>query len=216
MKTTMPAHLALYLADAVLAAVSHDDMTPVITGVQLTRHEGGLRALATDRYRVHEVTLADAKTTGKADESPIMPAAAFKWLKRTMPIVAPRRLDRDAATVNITIGASAAVSIITASGDAASFITSTIKGNYPPLHRLFEIAEKAERWTGDVSYKPTFLGSLAALLPDRDCTQPRLKQTAGGLTDGEVATKPGPILATAGDGERITARALIQPSLILR
>lgn len=221
MKTIMPAHLALYLADAMLAAVSPDTMTPVITGIHLERDGKKLRATATDRYRVHEVTLADAKTTGDGGEHHIMPSGALRWLKRTMPIVAPRRADRASATVTLrTTGTgedrSIVVNIETADGNAASYITKTITGNFPPLHRLFEIAEKAERWTGDVAYKPTFLGSLAALLPGRDYTQPRLKQTAAESTDGKPATKPGPILATAGDGDRITARALIQPNLILR
>ncbi len=220
MKTTMPAPLALYLAKATLAAVSTDDVTPVITGVHLARHGKALRATATDRYRVHEVTLEAATTHGKADESVLLPSSAFRWIQRAMRIIAPRKSDRVSTTVTISTRISdqltrALLTINTADGDSMTLDTATIKGNFPPVYRLIDAAVDAPRYAGDVRLNTYFLGKLAAIMPDSDGSYaPVLKQTAM-QRDGEPIDKPGALYAVA-TADGITARALIQPNLLLR
>lgn len=216
MKTTMPAPLALYLADAMLAAVSTDTVTPIITSVQLTKLGKKLRATATDRYRVHEVTLDAAVTTGKADEAVNLPASALRWVQRAMRIVAPRHRDRAAATVTIVTLPSGKVSltITTGEGESTNLTADPVAGNFPPVGRLIDKAEQADCYTGPVKLKPYFLGKLAALMVEAHAA-PTLKVTQADDFNGYPSGKPGPVLVTT-DAEGIIARALVQPNLMIR
>lgn len=216
MKTTMTAARAIYLAEAMLAAIATDEVTPIITATNLSRVGSKLRAVATDRYRVHEVVLADAVTTGRKDESVNVPPSALTWLVRTLRIVAPRRKTYvTTVTIQTRKDADELVHIIVTIKNADSITTLdtlAIKGNYPPVSRLFDAAEQAERYDGPFSLNPTFLGKIEKLRDNRGGAvqfHPTASTTAG---------KPGPMLINVPiDGEEgTTARALVQPNLMLR
>jgi len=74
----LPLGDALYLARSGVAAASKDDVTPVITGVLLSAEDGVVKALSTDRYRVHRATLA---VEGVGSFPPfLVPEKALRWL----------------------------------------------------------------------------------------------------------------------------------------
>ena len=215
MKTTMPAHTALYLADAMLAGVSTDKVTPVITGVNLTRHGKALRATVTDRYRVHQVTLDAAVTTSTKDESALIPSSVFTWITRTLRIVAPRSRG-DKAVVEIAthkipdVPTRRRVSVTILVGDDKVILTTaTIPGNFPPVARLIDEAEAAEQYTGPVALKLGFISKMEKLNPEAHAAG-RFKHTAA-----PDSNRPGPVLVTY-DADGIAARGLVQPNLILR
>ena len=64
----------------VMVAASHDDARPVLTGVYFEAHEGGLRLVATDSYRL---ALRDVPAV-KANLTALIPARALRELHRTV------------------------------------------------------------------------------------------------------------------------------------
>lgn len=209
MKTTMPAPLALYLAAAMLAAVSRDEVTPILTAVHLEREGRSLKATATDRYRVHELTLDEAQTTGTDDVN--LPASALRWIIQAMRTIAPRARDRAEATVTIQTRKakepSVEVTVTAANGDTMTLTTTPIAAKFPPMARMIEKAEAAEPYLGSVRVNTKFMASLAKLTGDTWPNAPRFTQTKHPELDRPDAlyalyTAPG-----------IRARALIMPLL---
>lgn len=220
MKITMPATTALYVLDAMLAAVSPDEFTPVIHAARFEKNGKALRATSTDRYRIHEVTVADVVKSGRKDEGVTISAPTLKRVRRAIGLVAPRRLDKDLATVTIqTIEHDDKHKVITTINYDTEWITMTslaVDGNYPPVGRLFDEAEAALGWVGEVSLNVYYLGKLQALNPSTSGPG-RFKHTAHSADEAPHGRKhrPGPVLVTY-EGEGITARGLLQPNLLLR
>ena len=64
----------------VMVAASHDDARPVLTGVYFESHEGALRLVATDSYRLALRDVPAVRTTVAA----LIPARALRELQRTV------------------------------------------------------------------------------------------------------------------------------------
>lgn len=118
-------------ADAVAqvsVAASRDDVTPVITGVQFEISENSLSLTATDRYRV-ALRGVDWETSGDAEElSALVPAKIVTEVGKTF---------AHAAQVSVSIVKSDDRELIAFSGDNKTVTSLLIKGNYPPVRRLF-------------------------------------------------------------------------------
>jgi len=114
----------------VVVAASREDVTPVITGVNLTLQASGLSLVATDRYRVAVREIAwDAPFSAAADSTTaLVPARTLGEVGKSF---------GHAEKISITIVKNGERELI-AFADGAKTVTSLlIKGNFPPVGRLF-------------------------------------------------------------------------------
>jgi DNA polymerase-3 subunit beta len=118
-------------ADAIAqvsVAASRDDVTPVITGVQFEITDNALSLTATDRYRV-ALRGVDWETTGAEQElTALVPAKIVTEVGKTF---------AHAKEVSIAIVKNNDRELIAFSGDEKTVTSLLIKGNYPPVRRLF-------------------------------------------------------------------------------
>ena len=112
----------------VVVAASRDDVTPVITGVQLEASAASISLTATDRYRV---AVRELPWQGPADEtttSALVPARTLQEVGRTF---------AGAGDVSIGITRGNDRELISFSADRRTVTSLLIKGNFPPVKRLF-------------------------------------------------------------------------------
>ena len=119
-------------ADAVAqvtVAASRDDVTPVITGVQLEVGETSLSLVATDRYRVAVRDIDwDGGTTSSACSVALIPDRTLSEIGKTFV---------HSGTVGVSIVRSDDRELIAFSADKRTVTSLLIKGNFPPVKRLF-------------------------------------------------------------------------------
>jgi DNA polymerase III subunit beta len=114
----------------VAVAASRDDVTPVITGVQLEISEGNLSLIATDRYRVavRDVDWDSGNSADQATVNALVPARTLQEVGKTF---------GHSATVSVTIARGDERELIAFSADNKTVTSLLIKGNFPPVKRLF-------------------------------------------------------------------------------
>jgi DNA polymerase III subunit beta len=114
----------------VAVAASRDDVTPVITGVQLEVRENHLSLVATDRYRV-AVREIDWDGGGVASEDTVtalVPARTLQEIGKTF---------GHSGTISVAITSRDDRELIAFSADRKTVTSLLIKGNFPPVRRLF-------------------------------------------------------------------------------
>lgn len=109
-------------------AASKEDVTPVITGVQFEIEEGTLTLTATDRYRV---------ATRGIDWSPAGETSAINALVPAKIVTEVGKTFGNDSTVHITIVKEQDRELIAFRGGSKTVTSVLIKGNYPPVQRLF-------------------------------------------------------------------------------
>lgn len=198
---------AAWFARALLAGASTDDVTPVITGVNITISKGRIQGTSTDRYRVHEAHIEDDTITG--DSTFLAPGDALRWIVKNVAYFG-RAGSFDGPKVTITVvptkdgpGTIALEMSRHIDSRVISYTDTLVKGNFPPVHRLFEIAEKAE-----VTDARSTAINLDFLTKARSLARDRHEPATFKYTATDNPNKPGPLLLTFRDG-----RALIQPNL---
>jgi DNA polymerase-3 subunit beta len=113
----------------VVLAASRDDVTPVITGVQLEVGPNSLSLVATDRYRVAIRDIPwDAGDSGVSEATALVPARILAEIGKTF---------AHAPTVQVSIVGDSERELIAFSADERAVTSLLIKGNYPPVKRLF-------------------------------------------------------------------------------
>jgi DNA polymerase-3 subunit beta len=117
----------------VAVAASRDDVTPVITGVQLEVGETDISLVATDRYRVAVRTIAwdSGRAGGDGASAPmhaLVPARTLQEVGRTF---------GSASTVSVSLTGNQDRELIAFRADDKTVTSLLIKGNYPPVRRLF-------------------------------------------------------------------------------
>jgi DNA polymerase-3 subunit beta len=114
----------------VAVAASRDDVTPVITGVQLEVADTELSLVATDRYRVAIRTIAfdSGRTESGEVKHALVPARTLQEVGRTF---------GSASTVSVSISGNQDRELIAFHADHRTVTSLLIKGNYPPVRRLF-------------------------------------------------------------------------------
>lgn len=125
--TVQAADFAEAIAQVSLAA-SKEDVTPVITGVQCEISGGTLTLTATDRYRVATRGIEWKSADGNDNQSALVPAKIIAEVGKTF------ALDE---TVEITIIKEADRELVAFKGGSKTVTSVLIKGNYPPVQRLF-------------------------------------------------------------------------------
>lgn len=109
-------------------AASKDDVTPVITGVQFEISENSLTLTATDRYRVATRGI-DWEHAGDQDSlSALVPSKIVTEVGKTF---------SGDGQVNVSIIKDGERELIAFTGGTKTVTSLLIKGNYPPVGRLF-------------------------------------------------------------------------------
>ena len=110
-------------------AASRDDVTPVLTGVLLEVSGTELSLVATDRYRV---ALRDVNWDGQSTEtSALVPARTLQEVGKTF-------AHND--TISVAFSGSNDREIISFTAGNKTVTSLLIKGNFPPVRRLFPAA----------------------------------------------------------------------------
>lgn len=113
----------------VAVAASRDDVTPVITGVQLEVSGDNISLVATDRYRVavREIPWKAAQV-GTESATALVPARTLAEIGKTF---------GHSGTIAVTITNSDDRELIAFQADRKTVTSLLIKGNFPPVKRLF-------------------------------------------------------------------------------
>jgi DNA polymerase-3 subunit beta len=114
----------------VAVAASRDDVTPVITGVQLEISENSLSLVATDRYRVavREVEWDGGDAAASSSLTALVPARTLQEVGKTF---------GHSGTISVAITNSDERELIAFTADKKTVTSLLIKGNFPPVKRLF-------------------------------------------------------------------------------
>src|SRR5690606_10820068 len=113
----------------VAVAASRDDVTPVITGVQLEVSDNSLGLVATDRYRVaiREIPW-DSGTSSITEATALVPARTLSEVGKTF---------SHSGNVTVSVTSNDDRELIAFSADNKTVTSLLIKGNFPPVRRLF-------------------------------------------------------------------------------
>lgn len=122
----VPADVFAEAVGQVAVAASRDDVTPVITGVQLAVSNNELSLVATDRFRVAIRDVAFDGATSDLDA--LVPARTILEVSKTF---------SHAGTISVTLSDQPERKIIAFSADQKTVTSQLIRGNYPPVRKLF-------------------------------------------------------------------------------
>jgi len=113
----------------VAVAASRDDVTPVITGVQLEISENSLSLVATDRYRVavREIEWT-ANDSSIESVTALVPARTLQEIGKTF---------GHSGSIAVAITNTDDRELIAFQADRKTVTSLLIKGNFPPVKRLF-------------------------------------------------------------------------------
>lgn len=125
---TVPADIFAEAIAQVSLAASREDVTPVITGVQFEVAENALTLTATDRYRVATRRIDWQPEGDNTQVSALVPAKVVIEVGKTF---------SSEATVSVAIVKSEDRELIAFTGGNKTVTSLLIKGNYPPVGRLF-------------------------------------------------------------------------------
>jgi len=111
-------------------AASRDDVTPVITGVQLEISENSLSLVATDRYRVavREIDWDPGSNAAQGTITALVPARTLQEVGKTF---------GHSGTISVAITSTDDRELIAFTAEKKTVTSLLIKGNFPPVRRLF-------------------------------------------------------------------------------
>jgi DNA polymerase III subunit beta len=111
-------------------AASRDDVTPVLTGVQLEVTGTQLSLVATDRYRValRDIPWDGGSTPGEEGTNALVPARTLQEVGKTF---------AHGGDISIAFSGAGDREIIAFTAGNKTVTSLLIKGNFPPVRRLF-------------------------------------------------------------------------------
>ena len=113
----------------VAVAASRDDVTPVITGVQLEITESSISLVATDRYRVAVREIDWTASEDSIDSvTALVPARTLQEIGKTF---------GHSGSISVAITSTDDRELIAFQADKKTVTSLLIKGNFPPVKRLF-------------------------------------------------------------------------------
>lgn len=126
---SVPASFFTEAISQVAMAASKDDVTPVITGVLFETNENILTLTATDRYRVATRSIEWQNLDENLENlNALVPARIVLEVGKTF---------HDAENINVTFVKESDTELIAFSDSQKTVTSLLIKGNYPPVQRLF-------------------------------------------------------------------------------
>lgn len=156
----------------VAVAASRDDVTPVITGVQLEVRENNLSLVATDRYRVavRELDWDGGTVASEETVTALVPARTLQEVGKTF---------GHSGTISVSITSRDDRELIAFSAEKKTVTSLLIKGNFPPVRRLFP--ETVENYAVVNTAELIEATRRVALVLEREAAL-RYSFTADGLT----------------------------------
>ncbi|HEY8913449.1 DNA polymerase III subunit beta [Lacisediminihabitans sp.] len=126
----LPADAFATAVSQVAVAASRDDVTPVITGVQLEVSNNSLTLVATDRYRVavREIEWDSGDVASTETLTALVPARTLQEIAKTF---------GHSGTISVAITSTDDRELIAFRADRKTVTSLLIKGNFPPVKRLF-------------------------------------------------------------------------------
>jgi len=126
----LPADAFATAVSQVAVAASRDDVTPVITGVQLEVSNNSLTLVATDRYRVavREIEWDSGDVASTETLTALVPARPLQEIAKTF---------GHSGTISVAITSTDDRELIAFRADRKTVTSLLIKGNFPPVKRLF-------------------------------------------------------------------------------
>jgi len=126
----LPAEAFATAVAQVAVAASRDDVTPVITGVQLEVSENRLTMVATDRYRVavRGIDWDSQDATATETLTALVPARTLQEIGKTF---------AHSGSISVAITNTDDRELIAFRADRKTVTSLLIKGNFPPVKRLF-------------------------------------------------------------------------------
>ncbi|MBK0418735.1 DNA polymerase III subunit beta [Leucobacter sp. CSA1] len=124
----VPADVFAEAVGQVSLAASKDDVTPVITGVQFEVDENSLTLTATDRYRVATRGIDWENRAGEESLTALVPSKIVTEVGKTF---------SGDGQVQLAIVKDGERELVAFSGGRKTVTSLLIKGNYPPVGRLF-------------------------------------------------------------------------------
>jgi DNA polymerase-3 subunit beta len=126
----LPADAFATAVAQVAVAASRDDVTPVITGVQLEVSGNSLTLVATDRYRVavREIEWDSGDSGSTETLTALVPARTLQEIGKTF---------GHSGTISVAITSTDDRELIAFRADRKTVTSLLIKGNFPPVKRLF-------------------------------------------------------------------------------
>ncbi len=126
----LPAEAFSAAVAQVAVAASRDDVTPVITGVQLEVSENSLTLVATDRYRVavRSIDWDPGEAASTETMTALVPAKTLQEIGKTF---------AHSGTISVAITNTDDRELIAFRADRKTVTSLLIKGNFPPVKRLF-------------------------------------------------------------------------------
>ncbi len=114
----------------VAVAASRDDVTPVITGVQLEVVDNRISLVATDRYRVavREIDWDNGENTTPDNLVALVPARTLQEVGKTF---------GHSSTISVAFTSKDDRELIAFTADKKTVTSLLIKGSFPPVRRLF-------------------------------------------------------------------------------
>ncbi len=174
---TLPGDAFSDAVGQVSVAASRDDVTPVITGVQLEIAENRLSLVATDRYRV-AVREIDWESSSVAEGvTALVPARTLSELGKIF---------GHSAQISVTIVTGGDRELIAFSADQKTVTSLLIKGNFPPVKRLFP--ETVDNYAVMSTAELIEATRRVALVLERDAAL-RYSFSADGLTLEAIGTE---------------------------
>jgi DNA polymerase-3 subunit beta len=126
---SLPAESFANAVAQVAVAASRDDVTPVITGVQLEVSSTSLSLVATDRYRVAVREIEwDAGDSITGTITALVPARTLTEIGKTF---------GHSGTISVAITNTDERELIAFQAEKRTVTSLLIKGNFPPVKRLF-------------------------------------------------------------------------------
>lgn len=201
---------------------SSRNITPILSGIQLSVTSARVTAVATDRYIVTrlEFPLGDTAHTLNADEGAV--AHVIILDSKEWQAIA-KATATSHATVTFTTSDEGHDSTnvhdrpnVTVAHDYGQIIGEyrQVGGNYPPVARLFP--EQVRNLDETVSFKPAFMTrATKAFTPNEVKAKDRndIVWTMAAPDDGAAkAGKLGPVVLTAATKGDVTLRSLLQPT----
>lgn len=124
----VPAEAFAEAVAQVSLAASKDDVTPVITGVQFEVSEDSMTLTATDRYRVATRRLDWEQQDASGELTALVPSKVVIEVGKTF---------AGSGTVQVSVVKDGERELIAFTGGNKTVTSLLIKGNYPPVGRLF-------------------------------------------------------------------------------
>ena len=124
----VPADVFAEAVAQVSLAASKDDVTPVITGVQFEVSENNLTLTATDRYRVSTRGIDWEGKSQEAELTALVPSKIVTEVGKSF---------ASSGQVQLTIVKDGERELVAFHGGNKTVTSLLIKGNYPPVGRLF-------------------------------------------------------------------------------